>query len=98
MKSDIYQFNENYNGGDYHVVLDNETLFDVLTRNSYEWQRGRARYTIAGDVLTKEFLKPRKRIFNKENCDILRFKIVEVGTKRKTTHLPEGKLVQLQRI
>lgn len=98
MKTDIYQFNEKYNGGEYRVVLDDETLLDVLTRNNYDWRKGRTRYTIAGDTLTVENLKPRKRIFNEENCIILQFQIVEVGTKRKTTHLPSGRLIQLQRI
>lgn len=73
--------------------------FSSLLYNINRWNiTDRVRRTINGDILTEEWLKPKKHKYTPENTNVYKYKIVEVGTKDKTKGLPEGKIYQLFKI
>lgn len=97
MKPDYLNFNENYVPGQYfYVVLEGSNfLQSYVGRDRRGFARTKLQISEDGGTLTVRTLKPRKRAYNPGNYKEFRYKIVEVGTKRPTTHLPAGKIYQL---
>ena len=97
MAPDYYTFNENYVPGKWHyVVLEGHDILQTYARvHRGEHFRSRLEMSEDGGVLTVRTLKPRKRAYRPGNYREFRYRIVEVGTKRPTTHLPAGKIYQL---
>ena len=98
MKPNYLKFNENYAPGKYYyVVLDGNTFEQEFTKfwTSRDRRVCRLEFMENGKIMVYKRLKYRKRKFTAENTWVSTYKIVEVGTKNKTKHLPEGKIYQL---
>lgn len=92
--NDIYTFNEKYDKSKYFRVIFGDDLEKEIKR-LFEYPKNfRVKRMVTGNVLTTMVLKKYKRTFSPENCYIHRYRIEIVGDKRKTTHLPAGKLIQ----
>ena len=97
MTPSYLHFNENYKpeNGRHYVVLNSQTFVQAFTKFWTSRERARTRMSVDGDIFTEQTLKARKRAWNPGNYTELKYRLVEVGTKDKTTHLPEGKIYQL---
>lgn len=98
MKPDYLNFNENYVPGKYYyVVPDGRSFEQVFTKfwTSMDRRVSRLEFLENGKIMIYKRLKYRKRKFTPENTWVSTYKIVEVGTKDRTTHLPEGKIYQI---
>ena len=97
MTPSYLHFNENYKpeNGPHYVVLDGHTFVQTCTKFWTSRERARTRMAVDGNTFTKQTLKARKRAWNPGNYTEFKYRLVEVGTKDRTTHLPEGKIYQL---
>lgn len=98
MKPDYLHFNNNYVPRKmFYIVLDGKDIEQVLTKfwTARERKRNRIEHLKNKEIIKITRLKPRKQKFTPENTWTDEYKIVEVGTKDRTTHLPEGKIYQI---
>lgn len=100
MKPSYLHFNENYRpeNGRHYVVLDGYTFVRTFTKFWTNREHARMRVSVVGDIFILQRLKARKRAWNPGNYTEFKYRLVEVGTKDRTKHLPEGKIYQLERI
>ena len=93
---DYYTFNSKFKPGiEFWVVLNQETFKSTYTR-FFKQSNTRTKYIDKEKTFTIVRLKDKKRIWNKENIQTTIYKKIIVGKKKKTTHLPEGIIYQLE--
>ena len=97
MTPSYLHFNENYKpeNGRHYVVLAGHTFVQTYTKFWTSRERARTRLNVSDGIFTLQRLKDRKRAWNPGNYTEIKYRLVEVGKKDRTKHLPEGKIYQL---
>lgn len=97
MFPDYLHFNENYNleNGKFYVVPNGKTFVQAFTKFWTSRDFARKRVSVSGDIFIFQMLRSRKRAWKPCNYTERKYRLVVVGTKDRTTHLPEGEIYQL---
>ncbi len=91
---DYYQFNEDFvPGTKFYVQLENTTFLSVYNR--FNKKSNRILFFDNGGLFIVQTLKPKKRKWSSDNVITTTYEKINVGTKKETTHLSKGVLIQL---
>jgi len=91
---DYYQFNENFvPGTKFYVQLENTTFLSVYNR--FNKKSSRVLFSDNCGLFIVQSLKPKKRKWSSDNVITTTYEKIIVGTKKETTHLSKGTLIQL---
>lgn len=99
MKASFLHFNGNYNEDkSYFIVVNGRDIVHEYAGQLIGTDKTRIRIFTEEKTLVVQTLLPKKRNWKEGNYKEYRYKIINVGYKDATTHLPAGQIYQLEKM